>query len=111
MSANCRETGNVEGDQGGKMGKVTWLETERLQSRDELRDYMNDVFGIPSSDAGNLDAIADDLSEISEEVIVKVGREELRKMCDSGDSGLPYRVLRVLSAAADENPHLHFLIV
>ncbi|MDD7409415.1 MAG: barstar family protein [Anaerovoracaceae bacterium] len=89
------------------MSVMTKLQFENISDREKTRTFAADTFGISEKDAPNLDALADCLSEVTEETAVKVGREALIQICKDDYA---YRFLRVLSAAADENPHLHLLI-
>ena len=108
------------------MNRVISIDPDRLADRESLKAYMKDIFGcrkkISFGDGeeddsanraclagwtGNLDALSDMLSEVRQDTCFRVSRESLRKIC--GDD-FGYRVLCLLSAAAEENPYISLRI-
>ena len=85
------------------MAKEVRLDETRMKDRKSLGIYMQEIFGWDEA-ATNLDALYDNLSEVSEDVDLIIEENRTKKICADRYSFL---VLRVLGKAADENPHIH----
>ena len=82
------------------------LDPDTITDKDRLADFMKREMGLPDSFSGNLDALADYLSEISEETTFEIeSRIYDRAIADTRLD----RFIRMLSHAVQENPHLHII--
>lgn len=88
------------------MSKRIRLDASRLTNREEMSDYMKQVFDFPEYFGRNLDALRDCLEDVEEETDVVLDRECIRIMCETPYA---YKVLLVLGRAAENNPNLHIL--
>ncbi len=84
--------------------KQVRLVPKQLTDKKSMADTMRSSIELPEWFGGNLDALADVLSEISEEVVFEV---EIGDLDHFAQDGYPKKVLEVICAAAQENPHLH----
>ena len=83
------------------------LDPERMQNREAMRTYMEELFGFVNDyDAVNLDALSDSLSEVTADTDLILTPLAVRAVCRNE---FAYKVLLVLGKAAEENPHLHLL--
>ena len=83
------------------------LTNEKIGSRESMASYMKEALQLPEYFGGNLDALSDLLSEVSEETVFEIEGSELAGM--PGD-GYAAKTLRVLAGACDENPHIHLYL-
>ncbi len=84
-----------------------------LQDREAGAIYLAQLFGFSERDCRNLDALADDLSEVARETVLVFSRECLLVLCGAGADPAPgygFRLLQVFADACDQNPCLHFRI-
>ena len=68
---------------------------------------MREIFGFSQEVIPNLDALYDELSEVSKKTTIKLSRAALRAIILDD---FAFTVLKVLTRAADENPHIHLLV-
>ena len=88
---------------GSSFLKRIRLDPENLGDKESMSLYMKQAVELPEWFGSNLDALADALCEITDETVfeVKVGdRDEFAR------DGYPKKVLKVISRAVSENPHL-----
>lgn len=83
------------------------LDPELLCDRDAMASFMKRELDLPVWFGGNLDALSDVLSEVTEETVFEV---DIRSVEVFSAEGYPGRVLKVISDAAKENPHLHLYL-
>ncbi len=77
---------------------------DQLNDKESMARTMKEAIDPPEWFGGNLDALADVLSEISSETVFEV------EICDLdrfAQEGYPKKVLEVICASAQDNPHLH----
>ncbi len=72
-----------------------------------MASFMRGALDLPDYFGGNLDALADLLSEIREETVFEVEESELDRMPEDGYAA---KTMKVLCIASDENPHLHLYL-
>lgn len=82
------------------------LDADRLLNKGDMGEYMSEVFPFPEYFGKNLDALHDLLSEVEEDTDIILTKDNVRQICASRYA---YKVLRVMSDAAEENPHLRIL--
>ena len=87
--------------------KQVRLDPGKLCDKETMAAYMKQEMELPEWFGGNLDALADVLSEITQETVFEV---EVSTMGDFTSGEYPGRVLKVISGAAKENPHLHLYL-
>ncbi len=85
-----------------------FLNADEIASKEKMAVYMKTLFDFPDYFGGNLDALNDMLSEISRDTEICLTRDNLTKICDNSYA---YRTLIVLSAGAEQNPHLKIRIL
>lgn len=83
------------------------LTAEKIKDKESMAAFMKEALDLPAYFGGNLDALADLLSEIREETVFEVEESELERMPEGGYCA---RTLNVLNIAAQENPHLHLYL-
>lgn len=88
-----------------KTNKI-YIDASRLTNRDDMHEYMKEVFEFPEYFGRNLDALYDCLGEIIEDVDVIFTSDALRIICENEYA---FRCLMVFGKAADENPFIHLL--
>jgi len=86
-----------------KNRRLIVLDADQLTNRKSAHAYLEETFEFPDYYGHNLDALHDCLSEIDEETVVIIEKEQLLKMCLYRYA---YRILTVLNDAAKENPNL-----
>ena len=87
--------------------KQVRLDPEVLSDKESMALYMKRELDLPEWFGGNLDALADVLSEISVETAFVAEAGSLPAFYAEGR---PKMVLKVISRAVQENPHLHLYI-
>ncbi len=85
-----------------------YLEGNRITTKEKMAAYTREIFSLPETFGGNLDALNDCLSEVTEETAICLTKENLLEICGNSYA---YRTLLVLSQAAAENPHLSLRIM
>ena len=83
------------------------LDPEQLADKEAMTAFMERELDLPEWFGGNLDALSDVLSEVSDETVFVV---EVGSVGAFTADGYPKKVIRVISAAAKENPHLHLYL-
>ena len=83
------------------------LVPDMLADKETMAWYLKKELDLPEWFGGNLDALADVLSEISEETAFVAEAAALPAFYEEGR---PKMVLKVISRAVQENPHLHLYI-
>ena len=68
---------------------------------------MKQTMELPEWFGGNLDALSDVLSEVTDETVFEV---ELGARGEFAKDGYPRKVLKVVVRAVKENPHLHLYL-
>ena len=89
-------------------GKEIRIDASRITSRRDMAEYMKELFSFPDTFGGNLDALHDSLSEVSEDTVLIFDAPTLRDICDDKYA---WKVLRVLLDETDENPHIRVKLV
>ena len=85
------------------MIKKIYLETDRFYNKEDMSDYLQEVFEFPEYFGRNLDAAYDCLSEVSEDTNIYIDRDGLIEMASDEYA---YKVLRMLVDVCQSNPHL-----
>ncbi len=92
------------------MGKVArkqiYLCPQRLTDKQAMSSFMKEHLDLPEYFGGNLDALSDVLSEVVQEVVFEADLSD----ADLFKEEYPGKVLRVISRACEENPHLHLFL-
>lgn len=83
------------------------LTNEKIGSRESMASYMKEALQLPEYFGGNLDALCDLLSEVSEETVFEIEDSELARIPEDGYAA---KTLKVLAVACDENPHIHLYL-
>lgn len=83
------------------------LDPERLKDKESLAQYMKDALELPDSFSGNLDALSDYLSEVTQETVFEV---ESGAFYLFGQEPWKNRLLQMVSRSAQDNPHLHLYL-
>lgn len=83
------------------------LTNEKIGSKESMASYMKEALQLPEYFGGNLDALSDLLSEVSEETVFEIEDSELARMPEDGYAA---KTLKVLAMACDENPHIHLYL-
>lgn len=83
------------------------LDSDTLSDRERMAFVMKRELDLPESFNGNLDALADLLSEVTEETVFEVETGTLDR---SGTDERLNRTLQMLSRVTRENPHLHLYL-
>ena len=83
------------------------LTAEKIGNKESMAAFMKAALDLPEYFGGNLDALADLLSEVTRETVFEVPAEMFRRIPEDGYAA---KTLRVLNAAASENPHLHLYL-
>ena len=90
-----------------KLIRTVALDAAKLSDRESMAAYMKEALELPDYFGGNLDALADLLSEVSLETVFEVPADMITGIPEDGYAA---KALRVLDAAAEENPHLHLYL-
>ena len=83
------------------------LDPKVIADKDRMTDFMKRELSLPESFHGNLDALADLISEVSEETVFELETGVLDRF--DKDERLN-RFLRMISRSSKENPHLHLYL-
>ena len=75
--------------------------------RESMASFLKEALQLPEYFGGNLDALSDLLSEVSEETVFEIEDSELARMPEDGYAA---KTLKVLAMACDENPHIHLYL-
>lgn len=87
--------------------RVIRIDRTKITDRETCQEYMKELFELPEYFGGNLDALADCLSEISDETSVVMSSADLKR---AAKSDYAWKTVRVLILAALMNPKLNFTI-
>ena len=87
--------------------KQVRLDPMMIGDRDSMAQYMKRELDLPGWFGGNLDALMDCLTEVQEETVFEIEAEALVLFLPES---YPRKVLKVVSRAAKENPHLHLYL-
>lgn len=79
------------------------LDRERICRREDMAAYMKETFAFDDGFGGNLDALRDSLSEVSRQTDIYIDQETMAVICTEAYA---WKVFRVLTDAAAENPYL-----
>ena len=88
------------------MSRRIKINASRMQTRDDIHDYMEDIFDFQDYYGRNLDALYDRLQEVTDDIDLVFTHDAIAGILDVPYA---YRSLMVLGKACDENPHLHIL--
>lgn len=88
------------------MSRRIKIDASRMQNRDDILDYMEDIFEFTDDYGRNLDALYDRLTEVTEDIDLVFTHDAIAGILDVPYA---YRTMMVLGRACDENPHLHIL--
>ena len=83
------------------------LTADAVRDKESMASFMKEQLDLPDYFGGNLDALSDLLSEVSQETVFEVEETEALRMPEDGYAA---RTLRVLERAADENPRIHLYL-
>ena len=87
--------------------RTIWIDISLLDDKRSMSGYMKQIFDLPEYFGGNLDALNDCMSEISEDTQIRLKREDLIK---AAENAYAWKTIRVIINAASENPRLDFTI-
>ena len=82
------------------------INAAKLMDKTSMAEYTKKIFSFPSYYGGNLDALRDSMLEIDEETDIILDNEAVSMICANDYA---YRVLMVMSNAAEENPNIRIL--
>ena len=88
------------------MSRRIKINASRMQTRDDIHDYMEDIFDFQDYYGRNLDALYDRLQEVTDDIDLVFTHDAIAGILDVPYA---YRTLMVLGKSCDENPHLHIL--
>ncbi len=83
------------------------LYPEKLADKESMSELMKASLDLPDYFGGNLDALADVLSEVTQETVFEVDISDIGAF--SPDE-YPKKVLKVISHACEDNPHIHLYL-
>ncbi|MDD6789583.1 MAG: barstar family protein [Lachnospira sp.] len=86
--------------------RVIPIDAAAFTSRDAALLWFRENLSLPAAGASNLDALYDTLTEVNEDVTFTAGRNTVSLLVTSPSA---WTLLKILTRAADENPHIHFL--
>lgn len=84
------------------------LDPDRLGDKESMALFLKQHIALPEWFRGNLDALADALSEVTDEVVFEVDAGMLDRF---GSQDRAAKTLQVISEAAGQNPHLHLYLM
>ncbi len=87
--------------------KQVHLTLENLKDKKTMSETMRLSFDLPEYFGGNLDALADVLSEITQETVFELDITDLERF---SEDGYAQKALKVISRICEENPHLHLYL-
>lgn len=79
------------------------IDASRIVSRKLMAAYMKEVFAFDETFGGNLDALHDSLSEVSEDTVLLFDEEAMKTVCTEKYA---WKVMRVLLDETEDNPHI-----
>ena len=79
------------------------IDASRIVSRKLMAAYMKEVFAFDETFGGNLDALHDSLSEVSEDTVLLFDEEAMKTVCMEKYA---WKVMRVLLDETEDNPHI-----
>ena len=79
------------------------IDASRIVSRKLMAAYMKEVFAFDETFGGNLDALHDSLSEVSEDTVLLFDEEAMKTICTEKYA---WKVMRVLLDETEDNPHI-----
>lgn len=79
------------------------LNIDYLKEKETMARFMSWEFRLPEYFGGNLDALNDCLSEVTEDIEIVLDHKTVTDICANEYA---YKVLIVLSRAVENNPHL-----
>ncbi len=79
------------------------IDGSRIISRKLMAAYMKEIFAFDETFGGNLDALHDSLSEVSEDTVLLFDEEALKTVCTEKYA---WKVMRVLLDETEDNPHI-----
>ena len=79
------------------------IDASRIVSRKLMAAYMKEVFAFDETFGGNLDALHDSLSEVSEDTVLLFDVEAMKTICTEKYA---WKVMRVLLDETEDNPHI-----
>lgn len=84
--------------------KTIYLIGNEIENKERAISYFKSEFDLPSYTGNTLDAIADSLSEVKDQVEILLTKENIRYICDHSYA---FKVLMMLGNAVNENPNLY----
>lgn len=81
------------------------IDASKFHSKEDMSDYLSELFDFPTYFGRNLDAAFDCLMEIDEDTLLYFNQECMIEMVSEEYS---YKSLRMLFEACANNPHLKF---
>ncbi len=88
------------------MAERMMLNAARITNKTDMAKYMKAAFHLPEYFGGNLDALFDCLCEVETPTEIILDRDTVSAVCADRYA---YRVLMVISRAAEENENLRIL--
>lgn len=79
------------------------IDASRIISRKRMAAYMKEAFAFDETFGGNLDALHDSLSEVSEDTVLLFDVEAMKIICMEKYA---WKVMRVLLDETEDNPHI-----
>ena len=83
------------------------IDGRNIDNRDDFFAAFSRQMPLPDYFGGNLDALSDLLSEVTEETVFEIEESELAFIPEEGYAA---KTLKVLDRAAEENPHIHLYL-
>ncbi len=84
------------------------IDGSRIISRKLMAAYMKEIFAFDETFGGNLDALHDSLSEVSEDTVLLFDEEALKTVCTEKYA---WKVMRVLLDETEDNPHIRIKLL
>ena len=84
------------------------IDGSRIISRKLMAAYMKEIFAFDETFGGNLDALHDSLSEVSEDTVLLFDEEVLKTVCTEKYA---WKVMRVLLDETEDNPHIRIKLL